>query len=54
MNYHEYDKQRITKGRDGYIYSFTGLRGDAKRLYADVKSGKENRVQFVKAVTPAD
>ena len=52
MNYHEYDKEKFKHGKDGYIYSFTGLRGDAKQLYGDIKSGKERRVQLVKAETP--
>ena len=44
--------ERATKKKDGYVYSFTGLRGDAKQLYLDVRSGKEKRVSFVKAETP--
>lgn len=45
-------EERKKKNKDGYIYSFTGLRGDAKQLYDDVKSGREKRVTFIKAVTP--
>ena len=44
--------ERATKKKDGYVYSFTGLRGDAKQLYLDVRSGTEKRVSFVKAETP--
>ena len=33
------------------LYSFTGLRGDAKELYRKVIRGEEKRVQFIKAVT---
>lgn len=40
--------------KNGFLYSFTGLRGDAKRLYKAIKSGKETRVRLVKAETPAD
>lgn len=32
------------KRKDGYVYAFTGLRGDAKNLYKDVTMGKEKRV----------
>ena len=38
--------------KDGYVYSFTGLRGDAKQLYLDVIRKKQNQVQFIKAGTP--
>lgn len=51
-NYEEFDKtRRDKKNKEGYVYSFTGLRGDAKQLYLDVTSGKEKRVRFVKAET---
>lgn len=36
---------------NGYLYSFTGLRGDAKELYRQVVRGEEKRVQFIKTVT---
>jgi len=36
---------------NGYLYSFTGLRGDAKDLYRDVMQGKEKRLRLVKAMT---
>ena len=36
---------------NGYLYSFTGLRGDAKDLYKKVTSGQERRLCFVKAKT---
>ena len=51
-NYHDYEKEKYRQ-KDGYVYSFTGLRGDAKNLYLRVKSGAEKRVKFVKAPTPA-
>jgi hypothetical protein len=28
----------------GFLYSFTGLRGDARRMYKSIKSGEEKRV----------
>jgi hypothetical protein len=37
-------KQMNFSNKNGYLYSFTGLRGDAKRLYHSIKSGKERRV----------
>ena len=40
--------------KNGFLYSFTGLRGDAKRLYKAIKNGSEKRVRLVKAPTPAD
>ena len=51
-HYHDYEKEKYRQ-KDGYVYSFTGLRGDAKNLYLRVKSGAEKRVKFVKAPTPA-
>ena len=30
--YHEFKEEQFAK-KDGYLYSFTGLRGDAKELY---------------------
>jgi hypothetical protein len=42
-DYHDFD----TQDRDGYIYAFTGLRGDAKQLYQDIRVGKEHRVKLV-------
>ena len=30
--------------KDGYLYSFTGLRGDAKKLYKRVVKKEEKRV----------
>ena len=38
--YTDFDENaRAQKKKDGYVYSFTGLRGDAKQLYLDVTSG---------------
>jgi hypothetical protein len=33
--YTEFEKEKFSR-RDGYLYSFTGLRGDAKDLYLSV------------------
>jgi len=30
--------------KNGYLYSFTGLRGDAKKLYKSIMKGDEKRV----------
>lgn len=38
--------------KNGFLYSFTGLRGDAKRLYKRIVKGEEKRVSLVKAETP--
>jgi len=52
-NYHEYN-QNLFSNRNGFVYSYTGLRGDSKRLYQKIKNGKEKRIQLVKALTPDD
>ena len=44
-------KQVCFSNKNGYLYSFTGLRGDAKSLYKSVMKGDEKRVQLVKAET---
>ncbi len=36
----------------GYVYPYTGLRGDAKHLYGEVSKGKEKRVQLIEAGSP--
>jgi len=38
FGYTDYD---VHREKDGYIYSFTGLRGDAKSLYKKIVSGDE-------------
>lgn len=48
--YTEFSEQ-IFKNPQGFVYSYTGLRGDAKRLYNSIKKGTEKRVQLVKAPT---
>lgn len=35
------------QNENGYLYSFTGLRGDAKELYRSIAKGKETRVKLV-------
>ena len=37
-NYHDFDPSVFTR-KNGYLYSFTGLRGDARALYKSIKSG---------------
>lgn len=36
------------------MYSYTGLRGDSKRLYTSVIKGEEKRVQIIKCPTPEE
>lgn len=45
-------KQVCFSNKNGFLYSFTGLRGDAKRLYKKIQKGEEKRVQLVRAETP--
>jgi len=47
-------KQLNFSNKNGYLYSFTGLRGDAKRLYHNIKSDREKRVQLIRAPLPVD
>ena len=42
---------KSSKKKDGCLYSFTGLRGDAKQLYFDIYEGKEKRICLIKAPT---
>lgn len=35
-----------------YVYPYSGIRGDAKQLYKDIKSGTEKRVTLVRATYP--
>ena len=46
--YHDFDESSFSKKR-GFLYSFSGLRGDAKRLYRSVTKGDEPRVQLIRA-----
>ena len=47
-------KQLQFSNKKGFLYSFTGLRGDAKRMYKSIMSGQEQRVRLVKAPTPKE
>jgi hypothetical protein len=42
---------RLFSRNDGYLYSFTGLRGNAKALYKRVKAGEEKSIKLVQAQT---
>lgn len=53
QGYDEYNP-RVFSNKNGYLYSFTGLRGDAKKLYKSIKSGAEKRVELIKCETPKD
>ena len=50
-DYTVFNEQEKSKRKDGLVYSFSGLRGDAKQLYFDVKEGREKRVALVRAPT---
>jgi hypothetical protein len=39
---------------NGYLYSYTGLRGDAKALYKKIRSGAEKRIQLIQTPTVED
>ena len=41
-------KSNLFTNKNGYLYSFTGLRGDSKTLYKSVKEGKEKRIQLIR------
>ena len=43
--------ETIFSNKNGYVYSYTGLRGDAKNLYTSIVNGKEKRVKLIKAGT---
>lgn len=49
--YTEFASDKFKK-KDGYLYSFTGLRGDAKELYLKIQRGQEKRVALIQARTP--
>lgn len=42
------------RDKDGYVYAFTGLRGDAKQLYSDIISKQEKRVKLIQALSADD
>ena len=47
-------KQSTFSNKNGYLYSFTGLRGDAKKMYKSIVKGEEKRVRLILAPTPQD
>ena len=47
-------KQLNFSNKNGFLYSFTGLRGDSKKMYKAIQRGDEKRVRLVKAPTPAE
>jgi len=51
--YKDFD-ERIFSRKDGYLYSYTGLRGNAKTLYKRVISGQEKRIRLIQAESPKD
>lgn len=51
--YGEYKASTFTN-KNGYLYSFTGLRGDAKKLYKSIVKKEEKRVRLVHAPEPVD
>ena len=51
--YTSYDEKVYTKFL-GFLYGYTGLRGDAKKLYLDIKKGDEKRIQLIHAPTPIE
>ena len=40
---------KIFSRKDGYLYSYTGLRGNAKNLYKRIINGTEKRIKLVQA-----
>jgi hypothetical protein len=51
--YEDYSKKDFPK-MSCILYGYTGLRGDAKELHKQIRTGKEKRVQLVQAKTPED
>ena len=49
-NYQDYNST-VFSNKKGFLYSFTGLRGDARNLYRSIQQGKEKRVKLVKCPT---
>ena len=43
--------ENIFQNKNGFVYSYTGLRGDAKYLFRKIKSKEEKRVKLIKAKT---
>jgi len=51
--YKEFD-ERLYSRKEGYLYSYTGLRGNAKALYKRIITGAEKRIALVQAGTPQE
>lgn len=51
--YNQFEQDKFSK-KDGYLYSFSGLRGDAKDLYLRIMRGQEKRVKLIQARGPAE
>jgi len=51
--YKDYNETCFSR-KKGFLYSFTGLRGDSKRLYSRISKGEEKRVALVKCPTPEE
>jgi hypothetical protein len=51
--YTQYNEQTFSNP-NGFLYSYTGLRGDSRRLYYRIRTGAEKRVQCIKTPTPQD
>ena len=52
-NYRDFNERCFQK-KTGYLYSYTGLRGNAKSLYKQIVAGKEPRIKLVRAKTVTD
>ena len=51
--YQDYNPNLFTR-ENGYLYSYTGLRGNAKTLYRKIVTGEERRIQLIKTPTVKD
>jgi len=51
--YSEFNPSVFTN-KNGFVYSYTGLRGDAKALYKRIKNGTEKRIKLIKTLTHED
>ena len=51
--YTEFDEHLFSR-KDGYLYSYTGLRGNAKTLYKRIITGQEKRIKLIKTPTYLD
>ena len=43
--------EHVFTNPNGFLYSYTGLRGDSRKLYYKIRTGTEKRVQCIKAST---